>query len=61
MDDDIKIFNAKPKNDTLDSIALIDFDKFYGRKSDVVRSKRRARSKYSDLLIAAEFWRSYQR
>ncbi len=24
MDDDIKIFNAKPKNDTLDSIALIE-------------------------------------
>ena len=24
MDDDIKIFNAKSKNDTLDSIALIE-------------------------------------
>ncbi len=60
MDDDIKIFNAKPKNDTLDSIALIEEMNTQRMNGNTEKAKQLGKYLAERFLDSAELKRSLE-
>ena len=60
MDDDIKIFNAKSKNDTLDSIALIEEMNTQRMNGNTEKAKQLGKYLAERFLDSAELKRSLE-
>ena len=60
MDDDIKIFNAKPKDDTLDSIALIEEMNTQRMNGNTEKAKQLGKYLSERFLDGAELKRSLE-